>query len=450
MLSVHAARRRWLVGLVAVALLVMPLGPVGQARAADASLVVAALHVLEDEYVDPVHPVPLLNAAITTIRKVSTLGAGALPDIPSDATPEAAESAFTSEFARAAQAGPLPETRLAYVATEGMLASLNDTHTNFLDPKAYVESRQQIMGRPGFTGIGVVITSRKDPSGDSWIFIEDVFPGSPADGGGLKRFDRIVEVDGKSLKNANSVDASQLIRGPAGSTAVLTIRRGDQILNMSVIRAPIKEPPVEAKFIQPGVLYVKLFGFTQGSGRQLRSVLEGLAAQESVRSVILDLRGNLGGLVHEAVAVGGLFLPPRTVLAKIQERGQPASTLRTTSYPLLPRTPVILLTDNLSASASEIIIGAFKDYHRANIVGEKTAGALGGSVTVTLPEGTGMSVTVERILTPNGSVVEGVGITPDTEVSLTVADMERGDDTQLQAALRAVGAVRPSRQAAAA
>ncbi len=438
----RAVPTRWAVLLLTMVLLWTPLTPIPHATAADHNLVLAALHVLEDEYVDPIQPVTLLNAAIATLRKATNQSAATLPDIPGRTAEKDAEAAFASTFARVVQTSSIPETQLAYGATAGMLASLKDSHTNFLDPQQFQESRQQLLGRPGFTGIGVVITSRKDPGGDGWIFVEDVIPGSPAEGAGIKRFDRISQVDGRSLKNATSQEASQNIRGPAGSTVILTILRGDQTLQVVVVRAPIQQRPVEAKFIQPGVAYVKLSEFSRGTGSRLRSTLLGLALQEPLRSVVLDLRTNPGGLIHEAVAVGSLFLPPRTVLSKITERGRGPDILQTSGVPLFPKTPLVVLIDGGSASASEILTGAFKDHHRATIVGEKTAGALGGSITVPLPERTGMTVTVERITTPLGTTVEGVGIAPDVPVTLTINDMLRGEDTQLAAALRVVGALR--------
>ncbi|HKV46241.1 MAG TPA: S41 family peptidase [bacterium] len=436
-----AARRRWLVLILVVALFGAPLGLAQRVTAANASLVLAALKVLDLEYADPVHPVPLLNAAIAQLRKSTNQSPAALPDISSGASWATAESAFAAEFNRAMQKSSVPETQLAYDVTGGMLASLHDSHTAFLDPKQYQESRKQLMGQPGFTGIGVVITSRKDASGDAWIFVEDVFPGSPADAAGLKRFDRIVEVGGHSLKNVNVLDASTLIRGPAGSTAALTVLRGSQDLRIAVVRAPISEHPVEAKFVQPGVAYIKLFTFSRGAGSQLRRALRELGPPESVHSIILDLRGNPGGLIQEAVTIGSVFLPAHSPLARITERRSPPNILRTAGAPMFPRTPLVVLIDAGSASASEILTGAFKANHRATIVGEKTAGALGGSVTVPLPEMTGMSVTVERITTPEGTQVEGVGIAPDVNATLTVSDMVRGEDTQLQAALRVVGAL---------
>jgi len=426
--------------LLGIALVLAPFSQARDAAAANGSLVIEAMRVVLDQYVDLVQPVTLLNAAIATLRKVTNLGPQALPDIPPGASESDAERTFTEEFPRAVQGSPVNETQLTYIAIGGMLASLRDTHTFFLDPAALRESRRQMIGNPSFTGIGVTITSRQDSSGVASIFIENVFPGSPAKDAGLRRFDKIVQVNGKSLVNANVVDASQAIRGAPGSTAVLQIQRAGQILRVLVVRAPIRVPPIEAKFVQPGVAYLKIFEFTEGTGSHLRAAVMQLASEQPIRSVVLDLRGNPGGLIVEAAAVGGMFLPPRTPIALIKERGHPETALRTPNRPpAFPRTPLVVLTDLGSASASEILTSAFKDLHRATIVGEKTAGALGGSLTVPLSDGSGISVTVERILSTKNQTIEGVGITPDTAVPLTVINMERGEDTQLQAALHALG-----------
>jgi carboxyl-terminal processing protease len=437
MIALRACARSWGAAVIAAVLVPALVSP--PAGAADGSLVVAALRRLEAYYVDPVKPVPLLNAAVTVLRKATGLSARELPDVPPGTPETQAIAQFLKDARRAAQTHAMPQTPLAYLATEGMLASLHDSHTYFLTPAALQESQRQLRGAPGFTGIGVVITSRKDDAGVGWIFIDDVFPGSPAYAAGLKRFDRIVAAGGKSLKNVNARDASALLRGPAGSTVALDVERGTtRTLHVSVTRAPIRVPPAEARFIQPGVAYVRMYEFSRGAGSDLRKALEGLAAQHAIRSAILDLRGNPGGLIIEAASVSGIFLPPGTVVARITSRGEPPSLLRTSGVPLLARTPLALLVDGASASASEILAGAFKDYQRAAIVGEKTAGALGGSIVVRLPEG-GMSVTVERIVSPRREQIEGVGVPPTLAVPLTVTDMEQEKDTQLQAALRAVG-----------
>ncbi|HYM70367.1 MAG TPA: S41 family peptidase [bacterium] len=436
---------RWrLAGLLAAALLLSSFTEAPHAWAADGSLVIAALHVLERAYVDPAQPVPLLNAAIATLRKATNQGTDALPNI-AQGTPEAqADAQFASEFSRAAHMGAMPETQLAYAATQGMLFSLHDSHTYYLDPAALRESQRQLSGNPSFSGIGVTIASRKDMAGVTWVFVENVFPGSPAAQAGIKRFDRLVSVDGQSLKNRNALDASELLRGPAGTTTTIIVQRRTQTLQLTVTRAPIRVVPVQTSFIAPGVAYVTLFEFTRGAGQQLRSGLQRLHTQGPIRAVILDLRGDAGGLIVEAASVGGVFMPPHTMLARIHERGQAPSLIETSGQPLLPRTPLVVLVDGSSASASEILTGAFKDHKRATIIGARTAGALGGSVIVRLPEG-GMSVTVERIVTPKNRQVEAIGITPDVAVSLTVADMERGQDPQLQAAVHALGTTRMER-----
>lgn len=439
-------RWRWPAALLlAVALVTAPAVPI-RVDAANASLVIAALHVLEEQYVDPVDAVPLLNAATAVLRHATGLGADALPDIPAGTSRAHAVSAFTAAFARAAETAAASRTNLAYVATAGMLASLHDSHTFFIDPAALRESRRQLSGRPGFSGIGIGIVGREDSTGTRWVFVDHVFPGSPAAQAGLKRFDKILDTAGKPLKNVSPVEASELLRGPAGSSVGLTIERAGKPIKTSIVRAPIRVPPVEAKFVRPGVAYLEVFEFSRGAGRAARKALEGLAADGPIRSVILDLRSTPGGLIVEAVDVGALFLPPGTSLARIIERGAPPSILRTTASPLVRRAPLAVLVNGGSASGSEIVAGALKAHQRALIVGEKTAGALAGSVIVSLPEG-GVSVTVERILLPKSAQVEGIGLSPNLPVDLPVAAMERGEDPQIEAALRALAARVPSNQA---
>ncbi len=422
-------------GLVAV--LVVGLGP--PARAADGTLVLAALQVLERTYVDPIHPVDVLNAAVSALREATSQSQEVLPPIPAGDTEEQADVAFIAEFERAVQAGTISETQLAYAATRTMLASFHDTHTFYLAPAQWAQFRQELTGNPGFSGIGIVITSQADNTGVRWVFVEDVFPGSPAASAGLKRFDRILQVGTTSLRNATSAQASQVIRGPSGSVAELTVQRGEQVLRIPVARAPIQAEPVAVRLIEPGIAYVRLFGFNQGAGRKLSAALEDLSARNPLRSIVLDLRGNPGGLITEAARVGSLFLPPATTLARVTDREHGPGLLRTSGPSPFAGIPMAVLVDRGSASGSEIVVGALKDYHRATIIGDRTAGALGGAVGAALPEG-GMSVTVLRISTPLGTQVEGVGIVPDTPVTLTETDMERGADTQLQAALQMLGA----------
>ena len=234
--------RRLATVLLTIMLLLAPFAPVRQASAANASLVMTALNVLERGYVDPVQPVQLLNAGIAMMRKVTNSSADVLPDIPAGTPEEQASMQFMSEFSKAAQALPpgITETQFAYATTQGMLLSLNDSHTYYLDPEQFQEAERQVSGTPSFTGIGVEITAQKDSSGVQWVFVATVFPGSPAAQAGIKRFDRIVSVDGRSLKDATAVEVSQLIRGLAGTVATLVVQRGDQTVQIPVTRT--REP----------------------------------------------------------------------------------------------------------------------------------------------------------------------------------------------------------------
>ena len=425
--------------LIAVVLVSTLAGTTLTVHAATGSLVLSAIDVLDRNYVDPIHQTDLLNAAIATLRQQTHTGAAVLPDIPPTAGSMDARQQFLTEFDRAAQTGVEPRDQLAYDATAGMLASLHDSHVYYMDPNRFQENRQSLQGAPGFSGIGIMITGQQDSAGTHWVFVENVFPGSPAEMAGLRRFDKIVAVGATSLRDGNVQQASQLIRGPAGTPVVLTIERAGIPQQVTVTRAAIQTHPVTAQFVEPGVAYVRLFEFSKGSAREMRNQLLDLGQQGQIRSVILDLRGNPGGLISEADGVASLFLPGGTAIARVIDR-QSNSVLRTMGGSPFTAVPLVVLTNGGSASGSEIVTAAFKDLRRAQIVGEKTAGALGGAIDVALPEG-GMSVTVERITSPQGHVVEAIGIAPDVQVSLGESDMEQGVDPQLQAALRAAGAV---------
>lgn len=428
-------RQRILAFMLAVGLAALLV--VSPARAAEGSLILAALRTLEREYVRPVKPIPLLNAAIASLRRATGLGEDALPDIPLGLSESAAVGKFNDAFRQAVQAGKQPISALAYTATRGMLASLQDSHVYFMDPAQYKEHGNNLARKPRYVGIGLIVRHMKAEDGSNFFFIEDVLPESPASKAGLQEFDRILQIDGNDLKGMTSKDESELIRGPVGSTVMLTIQRKDQRLTVSVVRAAIQFQSAVAEFVRPGVAHVELFDFSEGAGNQLRSALRSLASQGPIKSVILDLRGNRGGWMVEGGVIAGAFLPPHTLLARVIGRTHPPIEAITTGPPLVPQAPLAVLIDGDTSSAAEAVALGLRSARRATLVGQRSAGALGGSRSFPLPEG-GMSITVDWVVGPNYEQVERVGITPEIQVELTAADVEKGEDTQLEAALKTV------------
>lgn len=409
------------------------------AYAADGSLVVAALRALDQYYVKPVDDVGLLNTAIGALRTATDLDTDALPEVPQGAAGASASRMFLAEFDRAVQAGKGGSaTDLAYAATRAMLASLHDSHVNYYTPAAFAEFERNLAGQASYAGIGVFVKSIKDTDGTTVAFVAAAFPGAPAARAGLQRFDRILRVDGKDVSGMTAGNLVPLLRGSASSAVSVTVKRRDQTLTVSVVRQAIQIPPVDAYFIRPGVAYVRLLGFSRGAGHDVRSALRSLASRGAISSVILDLRNNGGGLIGEGSVVAGAFLPPGTLLAHTVERARPPAELTSTGTPIVDRARLVVLVDDGTASTAELLTAGLRDAHRATLIGEKTAGALGVAMRYALPEG-GIEVTVSQVTGPQHEQIEGVGITPGVQVGLTVAEVARGEDGQLEAALKSLG-----------
>lgn len=423
---------------VALALTAVSVAPPG-AAAADASLVVAALRITEREYFRALDPVALLNAAIASLRARAGLDAGTLPDIPAGIAEDEAVRQFTAEFERAESAASAPEPDLAYVVTRDMLASVHDSHLRFMTPAQYAEFRDNLAGRPGYAGIGVRTTF---PANTEGPFVTAVVPGSPAAAAGIRRFDQILAADGFSFTGGSAPDVVGRLRGPAGSSVVLRVRRRGQTVEVPVTRAEIQTPPVEAEMIRPGVAYVRVWGFSRGAAVDARRALQALADPRGIRSIVLDLRGNPGGLVVETEWVAGLFVPAGTVLARTHSSTGAGAFAASGDTPF-PDTPLVVLVDRASASGAEILTLGLRDANRALVIGETTAGAFGSARDFPLPEG-GVVITTRALTGPRDEEVEGIGITPDRVVSITVDDMFRGDDVQLGVALTLLGDAPPA------
>ncbi|TSC79040.1 MAG: carboxyl-terminal processing protease [Candidatus Peregrinibacteria bacterium Gr01-1014_25] len=311
-------------------------------------------------------------------------------------------------------------------AAEALVQSLEDPYTAYVRPAKTEVYQSRIQGR--VTGIGAQVEYT-----DNALVIVAPFPNSPAKKAGLQAGDQILFADGVSLAGMTVEGAVSKVRGPEGSTVVLTVRRGSQTFDVSVVRAVVAVPEIDTSWMQ-GIAVVHLFQFGERTERELRPTLQEIARQEP-RGIVLDLRNNPGGLLDAAEVVLSNFLPQGSVVARIVGRdGEYAE--ETDDPPVIPeKTPVVVLVNKGSASASEIVAGALQDAGRAVLVGEKTFGKGTVQQIIDFHDGSSLRMTVAEWLTPSGRKINKEGIEPDFTVR---GDEER--DAQLVKALDLISA----------
>lgn len=426
--------RRALVPLAVLVALALVAPPLPRAEAADAGFVLATLTTLQENYVDPISAVPLLNAALATLTQKTGVAPfdGLIPSGVSDTRAGVLFlQRFDEIFSRVRER--YSTTDLAYTATAGMLESLHDSHTGFIPPEAYQEEKRKEHGEAAFSGIGIVLLLR-----DGKFYIREVFPQSPAAAAGLRPLDRLVAVNGQSTAGRSSDEVSGAIRGPAGTTVVLSVERFDVAgpFEVPVVRGPIRVPGVASQMLDGGIGDVKIYEFVPGVGAALRDAVFALR-RGGLRALILDLRGNPGGLVDELRDIAAALLPQNSPILQMTNRDGKTLRMETLQPPILPGSiPIVVLVDEGSASASELLASALQEGGRAAIVGVKTAGAVEIGITVDLPESAGLAVTVARLLSGNGVRLEGRGVIPDEPQALETPALEVGHDSQFD---RAVG-----------
>ena len=315
------------------------------------------------------------------------------------------------------------------------VASLQDQFSHYFSPKDYTAFQLDTEGR--FEGVGMTVSAVKQG-----LRVEEVYKGSPAAEGGLKAGDLIVSVNGQSLAGKSSGEATALIKGPAGSTVTLGVRSDGKTRTLRLKRAKVDVPIVRSELERADgkkIAWVRLAGFTAGSGDDVkRAVDKELHAGAS--GVILDLRQNGGGLLNEAVAVSSVFLKDGRVVST-KGRARPEKVYNATGGAIADKIPVVVLVDEGSASASEIVTGALQDRKRAKVVGTRTFGKGVFQEIERLDNGAALDITVGEYFTPSGrnlgggGVRKGAGITPDIKAS---DDPKTARDEALDVALKTV------------
>ena len=333
----------------------------------------------------------------------------------------------------------IDDSALVNGAVAGMVDSLGDPHTLFIDAKHAAIAQSQMQG--SFEGIGATVEMR-----EGRLAIVAPIKDSPADKAGLKPDDIILQVNDKVIQNMDVNEAVSLIRGPKGTTVKLKIQRAKQVpFDVSIVRDTIKTTAVEARLIEGTNLgYVELSQFSATAPADLDQALEQLMAQ-NIKGLILDLRGNPGGFLSVSLDVTSQFLPTGQPVVLIKDKNGnespcPDDTGRavkcsTKGGGLATNIPMVVLIDKGSASASEIVAAALQDYGRAKLVGVKTYGKGSVQNDHTLSDGSELNVTIAHFFSPKGHEINDVGVAPDVQVELTEDDIVNQRDAQLNKAI---------------
>ena len=344
--------------------------------------------------------VAAVSAIVVSALIGGVFGKGA--QATSDSVPEhyrtftAALTAIQSQYAE-----PVESDRMVYSAINGMLQTL-DPHSSFMDPRTYAQMRERQEGR--YYGLGLTISSV-----DGDITAVRVFEGSPAFSNGIRRGDVIAEVEGVSAKGWTTEQTVNKLKGPKGTFVNIGVRRKgfERLLEMRVMRDQVSIPSLSASFMIDSTSgYVGITDFAEHTDEDLEDALEAMT-KKGMKRLVLDLRGNPGGQLDQAIRITNRFVPKGSMVVYTRGRVQNSdSDYRATDTPDYLNIPMVVLVNRNSASASEIVSGALQDYDRALVVGETTFGKALVQSVYPLSSGAGLAVTTGRYYTPQGRLIQ--------------------------------------------
>lgn len=314
-----------------------------------------------------------------------------------------------------------PGDELARGALRGIVGALDDPYAHYYSRSAYRRLNESLEGR--FTGVGVVL--QEAPSG---FRVVSVLDDTPADRAGVRAGERLVSVNGRDVRAEPFEVVVSLVKGRVGTPVVLGFHHDGRRRRLRMRRAHISVPTIQARSLGGDVGYLRLLHFSEGVGDDVRRAVQRLVDQ-GARGIVLDVRGNPGGLLDEAVDVAGVFIDGGPVVT-VRERRGTSRTLEA-SGDAVEGYGLVVLVDRGSASASEVVAGAVQDRGRGRLVGTRTFGKGTVQLIEPLGGGTGVKFTSSEYLTPGGTSIEGEGIRPDRVV--------RGARAQLQAARALLG-----------
>ncbi len=325
---------------------------------------------------------------------------------------------------------PVDDLKLMQGAISGMLDSLGDEHTSYMDPHEYQQANSGIEG--SYEGIGAWV----DTTGD-YLAIVSPMPGSPAEEAGLKPGDLVIAIDGEDMTGIDGDLVIKKVLGPAGTTVELTVHREGESepLIFKVTRATITVPSVEGEMLEDQIGYVHIFTFSSNTTPELRSAIQDLL-DEGAEGMIVDFRNNGGGLLTTAIQVASEFLPEGEVVLYENYGDGRQDIHESIAGGLATEMPIVILINEGSASASEVVAGALQDHERGELVGMTSYGK--GSVQNWIPlnnDQGAVRVTIAKWLTPNERTIHDIGLAPDVEIEISDEDIAAENDTQLEKAI---------------
>lgn len=329
--------------------------------------------------------------------------------------------------------GSYNSDRMMSYAVQSYVEALRDPYSAYYSPSAYKDITAELDGE--YRGIGVVVETRNGE-----IIIKSVNSSSPAEKAGILKDDVLLSVNGTDYPAEKLAEAVNVIKGTkVGDTVSLGIRRGEEILTIDIKIEKVKEILVTHRVIDGNVGYIRLSSFGTNVGPEFAGTLKELE-KENIKALIIDLRSNPGGTLDSATAIADLLLPKGDIVTIKDKKGNEEVY---TSDKEEVNLPMCVLLNEQSASASEVLAGALKDYNKAILVGKKSFGKGVVQSVMDLGDGSGLSLTIAKYYTPSGECIHKIGIEPDIEVDLPEdADFMIGEedknDTQLAAALEAI------------
>jgi carboxyl-terminal processing protease len=333
--------------------------------------------------------------------------------------PNVIDQAWNIIFSRYIDQAKLDSANMSRAAIEGIIDTLNDPYTTYFTKAEFHQFTESLQG--AYAGIGALVTIK-----DGNITIVAPIPGSPAEKTGIKAGDIILEINGESVTGLDLDKVVSKIKGPEGTVIKLLILRAgeSQPLIIEITRAIVELPSVAYK-MQQGIACIAIIQFTERTDTELISVIQKLK-QDNAKGIVLDLRDNGGGLLDAAVAVASHFLESGIVATTRDNEGN-ITKYEVDIEALRTDLPMVVLVNENTASASEVVAGALQDYSRATISGNTTYGKGSATIVYTLEDGSALNITIAHWFTPNERLIEGQGIEPDIKLEVT------GDDAILWA-----------------